>query len=213
MTERPTVTILCVEDEPDLLDELLEELRAQGYRAIGAASSLEAMRLLESELPDIVICDVMIPGQNGFEFLKELREHKLIPDTLPFIFLTAMSSRDDQVAGRRAGCDDYLVKPIDLDILLASIENRLAFIDRLRQAGMIVQPQRSGVHLSRRETEVLTLLGRSARTSEIAHILGISEHTVTQYIKELYRKLDISSRAEAVRVAITMGLVGVDQQW
>lgn len=196
------VTVLCLEDEADLLEELTEELVALGYFALGAANVTEAERCLRDHPPDIILCDILMPGRSGLAFLKDVRQNHPDLDTTPFIFLTALSDHEHQVLGRKAGADDYLVKPVDLEILDATIRAKLQTVARF--AARYPHPQRHGqeVHLSRRETEVLRLLGRGRTIGQAAADLGLSEYTVGDYVKSIYRKLGISNRVEAAREAM-----------
>ncbi|GLK64649.1 response regulator (plasmid) [Paracoccus kondratievae] len=202
---RIPATILCVEDEEFLLEELQEELSSKGHNVLTATNSDEAEAILAEYRPDIVLCDVMLPGRSGFELLNDLRDGDRLAETTAFIFLTALSDREPHLEGLRAGAVDYLTKPVDLDLLHLKIENTLAFAHRLRE-GMVPLGEPLDVHLSRREEQVLSLLGQGARTGAIAARLEISEHTVSHYIKELYRKLGINNRADAARIAISLGL-------
>lgn len=202
--DRPT--ILCVEDEEALLEELQDELTAAGYRVLTASSGDAAERLLGTETPDIILCDVILPGRSGFALLQDLRRAGTISDAVAFLFVTALSDRESHLEGLRAGATDYITKPIDLDQLHLKIENLLAHARCLRS-----QVERSAdfpdVHLSRREQQVLGKIGRGIRSAEIAFELGISEHTVNQYIKDIYRKLRLGNRADAARAAMSLGLL------
>ncbi|AGT11147.1 response regulator transcription factor [Paracoccus aminophilus] len=203
--ERPV--ILCIEDEPHLLGELVEELTALGFDAHGTPHPREAEDQIARLRPDLIICDIMMPERSGFEVLDQLRQS---PETgvLPFIFLTALSDRDSQIRARRLGANDYLVKPVDFDLLEAAVRAKLDYIDRLRAPpppGPETGPP--SVHLSRRETQVLRELGLGLKISDIALLLAISEHTVAQYVKSVYSKLNISSRAEAAREAVRRRLL------
>ena len=120
-------TILCVEDEDDLRGDIAEELEAANYRVLQAANGSEALSLLEKHRPDLVLCDITMPGLGGYDVLKALREQGTMAD-VPFIFLTALAERNDVLSGKQAGADDYLVKPIDYEILLATISARLVAI-------------------------------------------------------------------------------------
>lgn len=124
------VTVLCVEDEQLLLGDLVGELEDAGYRAVPARNGREAVDLLETLKPDLIICDVMMPEMDGPSLLKHIREHLPKLDAVPFIFLTARSTREDVIDGKRLGADDYLTKPIDYDLLLATIEARLSGLER-----------------------------------------------------------------------------------
>jgi DNA-binding NarL/FixJ family response regulator len=127
--------ILCVEDEDDLRTDLAEELDAAGYRVLQASNGSEALRLLETERPDLVLCDITMPGLGGYDVLKALREQGDMAD-VPFIFLTALAERNDVLVGKQAGADDYLVKPIDYEILLATVAVRLNQVARVQTSAV-----------------------------------------------------------------------------
>lgn len=207
--------ILCIEDETDFRTELVEELVALGYQASGVASGEAGLALLDGMGPEsmaCVICDVMLPGLSGLEMVGRLRAHPALVKGAPILLLTALVGRDDMLSGLRVGADDYLLKPVDLSLLQLTLENRLQRLQDMRPAPQPL-PGGAGIRpdllaqLSRRETEVLTLLGQGRRSGEIATALSISEHTVRQYTKDLYRKLRVTSRVEAARIAIGLMLV------
>lgn len=204
-TSRPK--ILCVEDEPELREELVEELNAMGYDVQGAGSAKEAAILVRRTVPDLILCDIMMPESDGFDVLAEIRQDPAL-EAIPFVFLTALTDRDHQLHGRKAGADDYLPKPVDFDILDAVIRSKLDMVLRIKTARSgAPAPEKVQVHLSRRETQVLRELGNGMKIADIALVLEISEHTVGQYVKAVYSKLDISSRAEAAREAIRRRLL------
>ena len=135
MCDRPDSRglILCVEDEPDLQADIIDELRAAGYAAIGADDGPQALAILDHLRPDLILCDIAMPGMDGFEVLERLRRRRGDLGDIPFLFLTALNQRDAVISGKRAGADDYLLKPIDFDLMLASIEGRIAQAQRLRR--------------------------------------------------------------------------------
>jgi DNA-binding NarL/FixJ family response regulator len=207
--QRPA--ILCVDDERDLLEELVAELNALGYAADGALSARQAEAVLARQRPDLILCDVLMPGRGGFEFLARLRRSRQNIGAIPFIFLTALANRDDQLAGHRSGADDYLTKPVDFDLLDAVIRARLDLVRRVHisahQGQPLEQQAASLAHLSPRETEVLAQLAQGKTIGEVAQALNLSPRTTGGYVKSLYGKLGISSRAEATREALRRGLV------
>jgi DNA-binding NarL/FixJ family response regulator len=123
--------ILCIEDEEDLRVDIAEELAAADYEVLQAQDGVEALKLLEQHRPDLVLCDITMPGVGGYEVLRAMREEGGRGD-IPFIFLTALANRNDVLLGKQAGADDYLVKPIDYDLLLATIATRLNQVSRVR---------------------------------------------------------------------------------
>lgn len=128
-------TILCVEDEDDLRIDIAEELAAAGYDVLQAANGTEALALLERYRPDLVLCDITMPGLGGYDVLKAMREQGDLAD-VPFIFLTALAERNDVLVGKQAGADDYLVKPIDYEILLATVSARLSQVERVKSGAV-----------------------------------------------------------------------------
>ena len=143
-TRRPL--ILCVEDEPLLLRDLCEELEDAGYQTVGVPDVAAAHVVLERMAPALILCDINLPGQSGLDLLAELRETDALPD-VPFLLLTAQADRSHQLRGKWAGADDYLVKPVDYDMLLATVAARLAQVGRMaRSHGSHLQRQVDDVH-------------------------------------------------------------------
>lgn len=125
--------ILCVEDEPAILSDIVEELRDHGFSVEAAANAEAALPIIEQQAPDLIVCDMQMPGMNGRELLELLRGRDDALGDTPFIFLTAFGDRSTMLEGRRAGADDYLVKPVDYDLLIAAVESHLCNVDRRRQ--------------------------------------------------------------------------------
>lgn len=117
--------ILVIEDDKQVLLSLSELLISEGYQVNTAENGLKGIRSALDNQPDLVICDVMMPELDGYGVLKELRQHRSTVN-IPFIFLTALASRQDQRHGMNLGADDYLLKPFTLEEVLAAISTRLA---------------------------------------------------------------------------------------
>ena len=109
--------ILIVDDEPDLLSGLAQAVRENGYAVDTAEDGEEALYKLESYDYDAAVLDIMMPKLDGFEVLKAIRETK---DT-PVLLLTARDALEDRISGLDLGADDYLIKPFDIDELLARL--------------------------------------------------------------------------------------------
>jgi DNA-binding response OmpR family regulator/DNA-binding CsgD family transcriptional regulator len=124
--------ILCVEDERRLRANVVEELRDAGYRVIEADDGQAAMELLAEHTPDLVLCDITMPRLGGYELLGAVRACRPAVADVPFVFLTALSDRLAIIEGKSAGADDYLTKPIDFDLMLATIRSRLEQVARIR---------------------------------------------------------------------------------
>ncbi|MGI1660972.1 response regulator [Palleronia sp. KMU-117] len=127
--------ILCIEDEPALRRDIADDLSEAGYRVLAACDGEQALACLVDERPDLILCDIVMPRLDGHAFLKRWRRERPDCADVPFVFLTALSSREQIIDGRRAGADDYVTKPIDYDLLRATIASRLDQIRRLQTNG------------------------------------------------------------------------------
>lgn len=127
--------ILCIEDEPSLREDIAVDLREAGYAVIAVASAADALDLLRRQRPDLILSDIVMPRMDGHALLAHLRSARPDLDDIPFVFLTALSAREQMIAGRRAGADDYLTKPIDYDLLRAIVSSRLERAARAQAAG------------------------------------------------------------------------------
>lgn len=125
--------ILAVEDEADLRDLLKEELEAEGHEVVTASDGNDAITKLASFSPEIVISDISMPGMDGFSLLEHFREAYPALDDTPFLFLTALANREDEIRAREVGVDDYLTKPIDFDMLHSVLTTRLRQVARMRE--------------------------------------------------------------------------------
>lgn len=135
IVDQPTAEarlILCVEDEQHLRMNVAEELAEAGYDVIEAEDGLSALALLDTCLPDLVLCDVTMPRMGGYELLRAVRARGPELAEVPFVFLTALSDRIAVIEGRSAGADDYLTKPVDFDLMLTTIKSRLDRVERVR---------------------------------------------------------------------------------
>lgn len=123
--------ILLIDDERNLLQALGAYLRCVGYEVVAVPSGEEGLAKLRDWHADLIICDIMMPGMDGFDVRRALEEDPRHRDT-PFIFLTAKGQLDDRLHGLRSGADDYIVKPFELTELEARIESLLRRVTRAR---------------------------------------------------------------------------------
>ncbi len=114
----PAARLLIVEDDPSILYGLKHNLAYEGYEVLTARDGEEGLRLALEHAPDVVILDVMLPGMNGFEVLKELRSQSQVG----VVMLSAKGAETDKVVGLDLGADDYVAKPFGLAELLARIK-------------------------------------------------------------------------------------------
>lgn len=117
--------LLVIDDDHAVRVNLVELLEAEGFEVLSAADGRRGVQLARQSLPDLIICDIMMPELDGYGVLAELRQDSAVA-TIPFIFLTALADRSDLRQGMNLGADDYLVKPFARSELLTAIASRLA---------------------------------------------------------------------------------------
>lgn len=123
--------ILIIDDFEPLLEEIADFLNYEGFQTYSAKNGIEGVQMAIQYNPDLIICDIEMPKMNGFEVFKTLEK---IPATesVPFIFLTARAQADDYKSGLKLGADDYITKPLEMDILLNSIIKRLKKYEKIK---------------------------------------------------------------------------------
>ncbi len=117
-------TVLVIEDELQTRTVFLQCLTFEGFQAHGASNGSEGIQLAQKHLPDLIVCDIMMPDMDGYSVLSTLRDSQATA-AIPLIFLTAKVTMADLRRGMELGADDYLTKPCNLDQFLAAITMRL----------------------------------------------------------------------------------------
>lgn len=125
--------ILIVEDNGPVMDNLREIMMLNGYQVVTAVNGREGVAMAIKELPDLILCDIMMPELDGYGVFQALSQLPLTSD-LPFIYLTAKSEKEDFRYGMSLGADDYVTKPFDVTSLLLTIEKRLQKRDRFHKS-------------------------------------------------------------------------------
>lgn len=189
MAEDPK-KILCIEDDRETAALIAEELVDRGYAVTLAHDGREGLAAILKTMPDLVLSDISMPMMSGFELLERLIALAPRFARMPFVFLTALTDRDNELKGRKLGADDYVTKPIDFEVLATIIEARLAGVARTG-----LWPKR--VALNDREVEVLTWVARGKTSLEIAQILGLTKRTVDFHTDNARTKLNAKTRTEA----------------
>lgn len=199
MTEAPK-KVLCIEDDREAATLIAEELSDRGYVVVHARDGRDGFAAILREQPDLVLSDISMPVMTGFELLERLVALAPRFSRIPFVFLTALSDRDNELKGRRLGADDYVTKPIDFDVLETIIQARLAGIARADIWPKLVE-------LNDREIEVLTWVARGKTSAEISQIVGLAKRTIDFHIDNARIKLGAATRTEAVIKAATGRLI------
>jgi DNA-binding response OmpR family regulator len=196
----PRKSILCIEDDRDTASLICEELVDRGFEVRVAYNGREGLASILREPPDLVLSDIGMPGMSGFELLERLTSMEPRFERMPFVFLTALGDHDNELKGWQLGADDYVIKPVDYDVLAALITARLT---RVARTG--VWPKRVG--LREREVEALTWAARGKTFAEIGTILGLSKRTVEFHLENARRKLGVATRTQALVKAATGNLI------
>lgn len=207
-------TILIAEDDMDIVELLSLYLSGEGYRILSAVDGQQALTLMETQKVDLAILDIMMPGMNGYDLLREIRKHW----NLPVLILSAKDLDTDKILGLNLGADDYVTKPFNPVEVLARVKSQLrrylqlgggVVKPTLLQAGGIALDDRAKsvtldgepVALTPREYEILRLLlqhpgtvfspKRIYRTVWGEEPYGV-ENAVAVHIRHLREKLEIN---------------------
>ncbi len=209
--EGTNAKILIVDDELDILEFLIYNFEKEGFIVYSASNGTEGMKLAKKFKPELIILDIMMPGLDGVEMCKELREIPEFNDTL-IIFLTARGEDYSQIAGFEVGADDYITKPVRPRVLIARINALLkrkskikteqniierdpVFIDKDKR---VVRVENIAIHIPKIEFELLVLLAANpgkifSREEIYSKIWGsevvVSDRTLDVHIRKLREKI------------------------
>lgn len=206
-TIHPRPLILCVEDEEDLRRDIVDELREAGYGVIEASDGAAALRQLAAQRPDLILCDISMPALNGHAVLAAAKAPGGAYADIPFVFLSALADPREVVAGKRLGADDYLVKPIDYDLLLATVDARLRQVEQLRtqlapRPPLCQDTLARDFGLTRAEARVALRLADGCQPVHIAVELGIARTTLAFHLRNIFQKTSTSRQAELVALIL-----------
>lgn len=199
--------LLLIDDDPNLILLVKDYLEFRGYEVVTAENGREALEILEQDIPDMIICDVMMPEMDGYSLVKHVRED---PKTnwVPVLFLSAKGQSQDRVRGLNTGADVYMVKPFEPEELVAQVESSL------KQASRLIQHQNKGaetgpkiqvpfdVELTPTELRVVQFVARGMANREIAEELNVSQRTIESHVSNMLGKTGLHNRTELARWAI-----------
>lgn len=202
--------ILLVDDNPKYLRDVLP---SYGYEVVVANDGINALRILkdtEKKDFDLILLDIMMPNLDGWETLKAIRSDKET-ESIPVIMLTALDEDYQQVSGLKFGADDYVVKPFSLPNLLARIEAllRRSKWKKEKCVGTPIACSSSDPidELTSREKEILNYVARGSSNQEIAEKLYIREVTVKTHLNNIFKKLNVTNRTQAVLLAMQLMII------
>jgi len=198
------IRIVIIED-----DEIIREgysmllSQEQGYEVINQYESFDmAVKNIQNDRPDVILLDVELPGTNGIEAIPKLK--KILPDTY-ILILTVFESEKFIFEALANGASGYLTKNTPPNKILASVKEAVEGGGPMsvNVARMVIRSFRRNQEspLSKRETQILELVGDGKNRSQIAKELFIDLETVRTHIKNIYSKLNVNSKADAIKMA------------
>lgn len=191
---------------------------SESYQVIGeAGNGQEALKLLEKLQPDVILMDLNMPVMDGLDTMKMLKKQG---HTVPIIILTTYNEDELMINGLALGAKGYLLKDTSRDNLFRSIESALRgetllsaeIMERViaTKTNIDLNVQKEDVSvLSSKETYILQSVARGFKSKEIAHELDIGERTVKAHLTNIYNKLGVDSRSQAVAVALNRGIINL----
>ena len=160
----PKQTILAIDDEKDILKLLEFNLEKEGYQVLLGKTGEEGLELARNKKPDLIILDLMLPGIDGLEVCKLLKNQN-ITNHIPILMLTAKNTETDQVVGLELGASDYIAKPFSVKILLARIKNIFKNQELKKEAGKNVL--KAGDFIIDRERHSFTVKGKPVSLTKL----------------------------------------------
>jgi DNA-binding NarL/FixJ family response regulator len=201
------IKILCVDDHPVVLDGLSAIIAMQPEMELAAtASSGEtALKAFREHRPDVALVDLRLPDMSGFELIKAFRK---VDNRAKAIVLSSYDGDADIQRALDAGAQGYVAKGLVRDELLTAIRTVSAGGKHIPAsiAQRLVGHMQSDA-ISERERQVLSLVAAGKRNKEIATDLSIAEDTVKMHVRNIFSKLDVTDRTEAVTVALRRGII------
>jgi len=203
---RDNKRLLLIDDDPNLILLVKDYLEFRGYEVVTADNGMEALEVLDQEIPDMIICDIMMPEMDGYTFVERVRQDSR-SSWIPVLFLSAKGQSQDRVKGLNKGADVYMVKPFEPEELVAQVESSLKQANRLishsgtgETGGKLKVP--SDVELTPTELKVVQLVARGMANREIAIQMKVSQRTIESHVSNMLGKTSLHNRTELARWAI-----------
>jgi DNA-binding NarL/FixJ family response regulator len=199
--------VLLIDDDPRVRRQCAALLRLEGFEVAEANDGREGVAAAQAQRPEVIVCDVTMPRMNGHAALEALRANEKTAGAV-FIFLTGNGEMTDLRMGMNLGADDYLVKPVDPEQLLAAVRARLKRVESAPagKGGKPTEPaspqQLEPLGLTPREAEVLFWVAQGKTNPEIATITGVQLTTVKKHLESIYTKLGVENRTTAAALAL-----------
>lgn len=220
--------ILIADDNVGTRLSVSDYLEISGYSVVAAEDGKQALSMIETHHPHILITDINMPRMDGYELVKQVRQKPPFR-LLPVVFLTERTSTEERIRGYQTGCDLYLPKPFEMQELGAVIRNLLErsqimqsewrfssdipgrlpavvaaeeAIKEAKNASPYAIAHKSHLNLTQREQQVLDLLTNGLSNVDIGDKLHLSPRTIEKYVSSLLRKTETNNRTELVRFVL-----------
>jgi DNA-binding NarL/FixJ family response regulator len=209
MTIVKNARILAIDDEPLNL-MMLEDLLLHRCQQLWLETDSDKALVLAQQQPDVILLDILMKPTDGYQVCRRLKSN---PDTeaIPVIFLSSLERPTDKVKGFDVGGVDFISKPFHIDEVIARMENTIRLHQQIQQnQGLLTQERtekRQAYQFTERELEILTLYVSGKQRNEIAQALFISENTVKSHLKNIFTKLGIANRTQAIEKSYEIGLI------
>jgi two-component system NarL family response regulator len=205
----PSIRIMIIDDHPVVRAGLASMLSTQADLEViaSASSGREALTLLETITPNVILMDLRMSGMSGLEAIRAIN---LRPDPPRILVLTSFDTDEDIYQSVRAGAQGYILKDTPQDRLLEAIHlvyEKKRYLPADIAARLIERMARS--NLTPREHQVLQFVAKGLTNKEIGRAFGISENTARNHVNSIIEKLEVSDRTEAVTIAMRQGLVSM----
>jgi DNA-binding NarL/FixJ family response regulator len=200
--------LLLIDDDPNLILLVKDYLEFRGYEVMASGNGREALDILNLNLPDMIICDVMMPEMDGYAFVDKIRQDSRT-SWIPIMFLSAKGQSQDKIKGLTTGVDIYMIKPFEPEELVAQVESSLKQANRLlrhsnrstlEESTRIQVP--GNVELTPTELKVVQLVAQGMANREIAEKLNVSQRTIESHVSNMLNKTNLHNRTELARWAI-----------
>jgi DNA-binding NarL/FixJ family response regulator len=204
---RDSKQLLLIDDDPNLILLVKDYLEFRGYQVLTAENGRDALEILEQNIPDMIICDVMMPEMDGYALVKHIRQDGRT-NRIPVLFLSAKGQSQDRVKGLNEGADVYMVKPFEPEELVAQVESSLNQIKRWElgrsrnSEGEVTIHVPHSVELTPTELKVVQLVAKGMANREIAEKLNVSQRTIESHVSNMLNKTSLNNRTELARWAI-----------
>jgi len=195
-----------VDDDTSFRTAIQRRLQLAGYDVVTYSSARDLLgRLPDEARPSCILLDVRIPNLSGPELQLRLGE---LGSKLPIVFLSAYADVQTTVKTIKAGAEDFLIKPVNSELLLKTIEDAIGRSEGLRKQRSALDAQRAQLAtLTPRERQVFELVVRGKQNKQIGHELGATERTIKAHRQRVMEKMQVKSLAQLVSLAERLGIL------